>query len=83
MRRIFMNLNRTFELLYELLGKGVLTPVQVWDDNYFSVKQVAARLGYSVRQVQRWMESGAISYIQIGSTRFFSEQYLIAFLRVN
>lgn len=46
------------------------------DDRGLSVKEAAARLGYSIRHVQRWMESGAISYIQIGTTRFFSERYI-------
>jgi excisionase family DNA binding protein len=83
LKQVLIKMTLAIELMNQLLGKNLLTTVQVWDDQYLSVKEVAARLGYSVRQIQRWMEAGAISYIQIGSTRFFSVQYLIAFLKVK
>ena len=75
MNRKFYEEAEVIQLLKVIVEK-LEKPVKQEADKSLSVKQVSERLGFSVRQIRRWMEDGAITFVKIGTSRFFSERYI-------
>lgn len=75
MNRKFYEEAEVIQLL-RVINEKLDRPAEQVADKSLSVKQVSERLGISVRQIRRWMEDGAISFVKIGTSRLFSERYI-------